>query len=148
MSQQKLTPRCVLAFVALDVLFNPLVMVAFLGLFRIEGAHSATIVLPLLVLVKVAANSLFLWTELAPYERATSRSGRASEELLASADRALQALPRRFGIFYATSWSVTYALAFVRRRGHAGRRGLVRRLRLRVPALDHAHDGRVVGLLD
>ena len=113
MSSQKLTPRCVLAFVALDVLFNPLVMVAFLGLFRIEQAHGAAFVLPLLVLAKVAANSLFLWAELGVYERATSRSGKVGEELLVSADRALQALPRRFGIFYATSWSVTYALAFV-----------------------------------
>ena len=113
MAIKKLTQRCVLAFAALDVLFNPLVMIAFLGLFHVEEPHGAAFVLPLLVLGKLAANSLFLSLELAPYERAMSRNGKSSEELLLAADRALQALPRRFGIFYACTWSLTYALAFV-----------------------------------
>jgi methyl-accepting chemotaxis protein len=82
-------------------------------LFRIETTRTAVLLLPLLVRVKVAVNSLFLTAELGVVERAVSRSGRASEEVLASADRTLQALPRRFGLFYATSWSVTYALAFL-----------------------------------
>jgi methyl-accepting chemotaxis protein len=109
---KKLTQRCVLAFVALDALFNPLVMIAFLGLFHIDALHGAGFVLPLLVLAKIGANSAFLSFELAPVERALGRSGRNREELLLAADRALQSLPRRFGIFYASSWSVTYALAF------------------------------------
>jgi methyl-accepting chemotaxis protein len=109
---KKLTQRCVLAFTALDVLFNPLVMIAFLGLFHIDELHGTAVVLPLLVLAKVAANTLFLSFELAPYERAMGRAGKSREELLVAADRALQVLPRRFGIFYAFSWSVTYAVAF------------------------------------
>jgi len=114
MLKQKLTLRCVLAFAALDVLFNPLLMVAFLGLFRIENAATgALLVLPLLVLAKIAANSAFLYRELGAYDRAVSRSGRVRDDLLLEADRALQRLPQRFGAFYGTSWSATYALAFV-----------------------------------
>ncbi|HEV8548290.1 MAG TPA: methyl-accepting chemotaxis protein [Polyangiaceae bacterium] len=112
MQNQKLTLRCVLAFVALDVLFNPLVMIAFLGLFRLEAAGGIGVALPLIVLAKVGANSLFLWFELGFYERTVGRGGRPREESLVAADRMLQALPRRFGLFYATSWSITYALAF------------------------------------
>lgn len=113
MSIKKLTQRCVLAFLALDVLFNPLVMVAFLGLFHIDEPHGAAFVLPLLVLGKVVANSAFLSFELAPYERTLGRGSKGRDDQLVAADRALQALPRRFGIFYATSWSITYAVAFV-----------------------------------
>jgi len=112
MAPKTLTQRSVLAFTALDVLFNPLVMIAFLGLFRIEDARSAAYVLPLLVLGKVVSNAVFLMLELATYERALGRGGRVREDLLVAADRSLQALPRRFGAFYATTWSVTYALAF------------------------------------
>jgi methyl-accepting chemotaxis protein len=109
---KKLTLRCVLAFLTLDALFNPLLMVAFLGLFYIDGLHGVAFVLPLLVLAKIAANSLFLSVELGPYERFMSRSGRSRDELLPAADRAVQSLPRRFAVFYAFSWSVTYGLAF------------------------------------
>src|SRR6187399_2875144 len=113
MSNLKLTARCVLTFVVLDVVFNPLVMTAFVGLFRIDALGSAAWVLPLLVLGKMLANSLFLGSELSVYERAMERNERGREDLLGAADRALQRLPRRFGIFYANSWSVSYALAFL-----------------------------------
>ncbi|HET7542098.1 MAG TPA: HAMP domain-containing methyl-accepting chemotaxis protein [Polyangiaceae bacterium] len=109
---KKLTLRCVLAFLTLDTLFNPLLMVAFLGLFYVDSLRGAAFVLPLLVLVKIAANSMFLSIELAPYERFASRSGRSRDELLPAADRAVQSLPRRFAVFYAFSWSITYALAY------------------------------------
>ena len=113
MSNLKLTARCVLTFVVLDVVFNPLLMLAFVGLFRIDALRGAALVLPLIVLGKIVANSLFLSSELSVYERAMSRNERGREDLLAAADRALQRLPRRFGIFYANSWSLTYALAFL-----------------------------------
>jgi methyl-accepting chemotaxis protein len=109
---KKLTLRCVLTFLALDALFNPLVMIAFLGLFEIADAGGARPFLPLLVLVKIAANSAFLALELAPYERFAAREDSSRSKQVAAADRALQALPRRFGVFYATSWTVTYSLAY------------------------------------
>jgi len=109
---KKLTLRCILAFLTLDALFNPLLMVAFLGLFYVDSLRGAAFVLPLLVMAKIAANSLFLSVELAPYERYMSRNARGRDELLPAADRALQALPRRFGVFYAFTWSITYALAY------------------------------------
>jgi len=113
MSNLKLTARCILTFAVLDALFNPLLMVAFVGLFRIDALGVAAFILPLLVLGKILVNSLFLSSELSVYERATGRNERGREDLLLSADRALQRLPQRFGIFYATSWSLTYALAFL-----------------------------------
>jgi len=112
MSFKKLTTRCIAAFLTLDALFNPLLMVAFLGLFHIEELHGVAFVLPLLVLAKVLANSMFLSVELGPYERYMARSGRGGDEPLAAADRAVQSLPRRFAVFYAFSWSITYALAY------------------------------------
>ncbi|HYQ42606.1 MAG TPA: HAMP domain-containing methyl-accepting chemotaxis protein [Polyangiaceae bacterium] len=112
MSFKKLTTRCVLAFLTLDALFNPLLMVAFLGLFHIDELHGVAFVLPLLVLAKIVANSTFLSIELAPYERFVGRGSRGGDEPLSAADRAVQSLPRRFGVFYAFSWSVTYALAY------------------------------------
>lgn len=110
---KKLTVRFVLAFLALDALFNPLVMVAFLGLFEVTDSGGATALLPLLVLAKIAANAAFLTLELAPYERFAARDDASRTKRAATADRALQALPKRFGAFYATSWLVTYALAYV-----------------------------------
>jgi methyl-accepting chemotaxis protein len=110
---KKLTFRCVFAFLALDVLFNPLLMIAFLGLFQVTDAGGATVLLPLLVLAKIAANSAFLTLELAPYERFAAREDSSRMKRVVAADRALQALPRRFGAFYATSWTVTYALAYL-----------------------------------
>ncbi|HYQ00950.1 MAG TPA: HAMP domain-containing methyl-accepting chemotaxis protein [Polyangiaceae bacterium] len=109
---KKLTTRCVLAFLTLDTLFNPLLMVAFLGLFHVDELHGVGFVLPLLVLAKIVANSMFLSVELAPYERFVGRGNRSGDESLAAADQALQSLPRRFGVFYAFSWSITYALAY------------------------------------
>jgi methyl-accepting chemotaxis protein len=113
MSNLKLTTRCILTFAGLDVVFNPILMVAFVGLFRIDALGAAALVLPLLVLGKVLANSLFLGSELSMFERATGRNERGREELFVAADRVLQRLPQRFGIFYATSWSLTYAFAFL-----------------------------------
>jgi methyl-accepting chemotaxis protein len=109
---KKLTFRCVLSFLALDALFNPLVMFAFLGLFQVTDPGGAAVLLPLLVLAKIAANSAFLTLELAPYERFAAREDSSRMKRVVAADRALQALPRRFGAFYATSWTVTYALAY------------------------------------
>jgi hypothetical protein len=70
---KKLTLRCVLVFVALDALFNPLIMIAFLGLFEVVNTGGAGVLLPLLVVAKIAANSAFLVLELAPYERFAAR---------------------------------------------------------------------------
>jgi methyl-accepting chemotaxis protein len=113
MPMKKLTLRCVLVFLALDALFNPLVMIAFLGLFEVVDSGGAGVLLPLLVLAKIAANSVFLTLELAPYERFAAREDSSRLKQVAAADRALQALPRRFGVFYATSWTVTYACAYL-----------------------------------
>jgi hypothetical protein len=110
---KKLTVRCVLAFLALDALFNPLVMIAFLGLLGIASTGGAAALLPLLVVAKVAANGVFLALELAPYERFAAREDSSRSKLVAAADRALQALPKRFGAFYATTWTLTYALAYL-----------------------------------
>jgi methyl-accepting chemotaxis protein len=110
---KKLTLRSVLVFLAFDTLFNPLLMVAFLGLFEVVETGGAGILLPLLMLLKSAASSAFLTLELAPYERFAAREGSSRMKLLAAADRALQSLPKRFGVFYATSWTLTYALAYL-----------------------------------
>jgi methyl-accepting chemotaxis protein len=113
MPMKKLTLRCVLVFLALEALFNPLIMIAFLNLFGVADAGGAGILLPLFVLVKIAANTVFLRLELAPYERFAAREDSGRIKLLAAADRALQALPGRFSVFYATSWTVTYACAYL-----------------------------------
>lgn len=113
MSIKKLTVRCVLAFLALDALFNPLVMIAFLGLLGITSTGGAAVLLPLLVVAKIAANAVFLTLELAPYERFAAREDSSRTKLVAAADRALQGLPKRFGAFYATTWTLTYTLAYM-----------------------------------
>jgi methyl-accepting chemotaxis protein len=112
MLAKNLTLRCVVAFLAVDALFNPLLMVAYLAMMRIGSPGAALGVSLLLIAVKSAVGSAFLVLELKSYERVAERtSGR--DELLVDADRALQGLPRRFAVFYASAWAVLYALVFL-----------------------------------
>jgi methyl-accepting chemotaxis protein len=106
-----LTTKCILTFAVLDLLFNPLVMAAYVQLLGFERAGPAFTIMTVACLVKIAACASFLASDLRGVE--AFRRDAAGPEALRSADRALQHLPRRFGGFYATSWSLTYGLGFV-----------------------------------
>jgi methyl-accepting chemotaxis protein len=96
----------------MDLLFNPLLLVALLGMLRIDEPGGALAAVLLLAVVKSVVGSVFLVVELKGYERVADRaSGR--DEALVDADRTLQGLPRRFALFYSAAWVVMYGLVFV-----------------------------------
>jgi methyl-accepting chemotaxis protein len=116
-----LTKRCCLAFFALELLFGPLVAVAFEQLVGIEGYAPAHWLLAAAVLLKAALWAPYLVKQLGPYEEFARASRSAqSAALVARADAALQSLPYRFGAFYAFAWIVAYGTASVLLFGVAG----------------------------
>ncbi len=108
-----LTVRSVLTFAALDVLFNPLVTAAYIQLLGYRNPSGPYFVMAAMCALKIAASAWFLSTQLRPADRYfQDRGGRTNAEQLKQVDSILQQLPRRFGLFYAFSWSGTYGLGF------------------------------------
>lgn len=103
-----LTKRCCLAFLALELLFGPLVAVAFEQLVGIDGYSPAHWLLGGAVLLKAALWGPYLTKQLAPYERFARASLSLRNSTVARADAALQSLPYRFGAFYAFTWILAY----------------------------------------
>ena len=107
-----LTMRCLLAFLALELLFGPLVVVAFEQLVGLDGYGPAHWILGLAALLKAGLWGAFLSAQLKPYERFARASAAArSPTVIAEADAALQGLSYRFGATYALAWVVAYAAA-------------------------------------
>jgi methyl-accepting chemotaxis protein len=108
------TARCILAFAALDALFNPLVTAAYIQLIGFPSMGAPFAIFAALWALKIAACAWFFAVALQPHERLMSTVAKVhSEERLREADRCLQHAPRRFGIFYAFTWSGTYVLGFI-----------------------------------
>jgi len=106
-----LTARCGLAFLLLEILFAPLVVIAFEQLIGIEGYAPAHWLLASAALLKALLWAPFLAFQLKPYERfARLPVAARSPSVVSGADLALQELPRRFGTVYAVSWVLAYAV--------------------------------------
>src|SRR4051812_35449504 len=106
-----LTARCGLAFLLLEILFAPLVVVAFEQLIGIDGYAPAHWLLASAALLKALLWGPFLAYQLKPYERfARLPVAARSPSVVSQADSALQALSYRFGTFYALSWVIAYAV--------------------------------------
>lgn len=111
---KSLTLRCVSTFAVLDLAFNMLVIAAFVRLLGIESSSSAYLSLIACLLAKVLACGLYWVRLLEPYERfARTTPTKRTPEIVIAADHAVQAAPKRFGIFYGLSWSLMYGLSFV-----------------------------------
>jgi methyl-accepting chemotaxis protein len=106
-----LTKRCCLAFLALELLFGPLVAVAFEQLVGIDGYAPAHWLLAAAVLLKAALWGPYLVKQLGAYEKFARASSSAQTGSVAKADAALQNLPFRFGAFYAFTWIIAYGVA-------------------------------------
>ncbi len=109
-----LTLRCAAAYLLLDLVFNPLVIVAFTQLLGIAQEQDTLLVFGSLLVLKAIAWAIFLGYQLRPWER-FARASKAAKNtaLLVQADRCLQAFPTRFGGFYTLTWVGTYALGFL-----------------------------------
>lgn len=113
MKNLSLTTRAVLVFVAIDTVFNPLVMLAFVQLIGLSELGVAWLPLFGVMLLKITACAVFIAHHLRPYERFQRlRENARSAEALSRADAALQSAPAQIGTFYAFSWLATYALAY------------------------------------
>ncbi len=113
MGTRNLTLKLILAFAGLDIMFNPLVIAAFVQLLGVGGVRASTWVLAVLVVVKVLACAFFVRVQLRPYEAfAVADASVRSLDVVRRADERLQAAPTRIGVFYATSFSLTYGLGF------------------------------------
>src|SRR5450755_2102393 len=109
-----LTLRCTSAYLLLDLVFNPLVIVAFTQLLGISQDPDTLLVFGALLVLKALSWAVFLGYQLRPWERfARASSAAKSTALLVHADRCLQAFPTRFGAFYTLTWVGTYALGFL-----------------------------------
>ena len=105
-----LTARCWLAFLLLEILFAPLVVVAFEQLIGIDGYAPAHWLLASAAILKAILWGPFLAVQLKPYERfARLPVAARSASVVGEADSALQALSYRFGLFYSFSWVASYA---------------------------------------
>ena len=109
------TSRAVATFALLDVLFNPLVMVAFVQLLGVHGGGAGVGLLFMgLLALKIASWAPLLGIQLSPYQQLLRRSqSEPSAERLRQGDAALQKAPANFSVVYAASWSITYALAYL-----------------------------------
>ncbi|HKO52433.1 MAG TPA: methyl-accepting chemotaxis protein [Polyangiaceae bacterium] len=106
-----LTARCGLAFLLLEILFAPLVVVAFEQLIGIDGYAPAHWLLASAAILKALLWGPFLTLQLKPYERfARLPVAARSPSVVSQADQALQAISYRFGSFYAASWVIAYAV--------------------------------------
>jgi methyl-accepting chemotaxis protein len=113
MGIRNLTLRLILAFAALDAMFNPLVIAAFVQLLGVGGARTPTVVLAALVVAKILSCAYYIRAQLHPYEAfAVADAAGRSADLVRRADERLQTAPTRIGVFYATSFSATYGLGF------------------------------------
>jgi hypothetical protein len=109
-----LTLRSTLTYAVLDVLFTPLVILAFTQLLGTGSAADPWLTMSGLTIVKIAVWAVYVRVELSPWERfaRTSSKGR-TPELVQAADRALQGAPLRFGIVYSFTWIAAYVAAFL-----------------------------------
>src|SRR5512142_2058191 len=114
MGFKSLTARTILVFAGLDVMFNPLVIVAFVSLLGVGGARAPVFILAVLVLVKILSCAAYIRHQFRSYEALAVADGSArTKELVLRADEQLQGSVTRIGVFYAFSWSLTYGLAFL-----------------------------------
>lgn len=113
MKIKTLTVRAILAFAALDLLFNPLVLVAFVQLLGVSAPGDAWLAFAGLIVLKIIACGIFLAKQLRPYDVFASARGEGRFSTLVAADAALQAAPARMGVFYALSWTLTYGLVYL-----------------------------------
>jgi methyl-accepting chemotaxis protein len=109
-----LTLRSILTFAVLDLAFAPFVIIAFTQLLGTGVSADPMLTLAGLTVLKIAAWTAYLSFELAPWERfaRTADKGRTAE-LTQRADRCLQSLAQRFGIFYSLTWIATYSVGFL-----------------------------------
>lgn len=108
-----LTTRSVAMFAVLDLLFSPLVIFAYLGMFGVESGGGPYLLLGGMSLLKGVLWASFLVREFRPYEGfARTRPAKRSADLIVKADQCLQSAPRRFGLFYACCWGLTYGAGF------------------------------------
>ncbi|MFZ5889542.1 MAG: methyl-accepting chemotaxis protein [Myxococcota bacterium] len=107
--------RAVAMFALLDVLFNPLVMIAFVQLLGVQnGGIGISLLFIGLLALKVLVWAPFLHLQLAPYQWLARRSQTEPHaDRLRQGDAALQKAPANFSIVYAISWSITYGLAYL-----------------------------------
>jgi methyl-accepting chemotaxis protein len=121
MGFKSLTARTILVFAALDVLFNPLVIVAFIPLLGMGGKPAPPLVLSVMVLLKILACAAFIRRQFRQYEVfAITDTSLRTKELVLRADEQLQASVTRIGVFYAFSWSLTYGLGYLILRSRFG----------------------------
>lgn len=113
MGIRNLTVRTIVAFAGLEILFNPLVIMAYLQLLGIGGTTRPTLILAALVVGKILACAIFIRLQLQAYEAlAILPPSERSRELVLQADHQLQRSVTRIGVFYATGWAVVYSLGF------------------------------------
>jgi methyl-accepting chemotaxis protein len=109
-----LTLKATLTYAVLDLLFAPFVILAFTQLLGTGGAADPWLTMVGLTVLKVVAWGVYMALRLSPWERfaRTSAKGR-TPDLVQAADRSLQSLPIRFGIFYSLTWIATYGAGFL-----------------------------------
>ncbi len=105
--------RLIATFAVLDLVFNPLVSAAFVQLLGFSSFLEPFGLLALMWLVKIMANAWFLSTHFNLAGSSSQSLADLDARQVATLDDRLQRLPRRFGVFYSFSWSVTYGLGFL-----------------------------------
>jgi methyl-accepting chemotaxis protein len=106
---KSLTLRLILLFAVLDLLFAPLVILAFTQLFSLGASADPLVTMAGLTALKIAAWSVYGSLALGPWERFARASGKSrTPELTQHADRVLQDFPLKFTIAYTLTWCATY----------------------------------------
>ncbi|HEY5959339.1 MAG TPA: methyl-accepting chemotaxis protein [Polyangiaceae bacterium] len=114
MGFKSLTTRTIFTFALFDALLNPLVIASYFQMLGIAATQSATLVMAAMVILKVGASAIYIRNQLQAYEAfaVVHESGR-TPELVLRADEGLQGVVTRLGVFYATTWALTYAGGFL-----------------------------------
>jgi hypothetical protein len=114
MGFKSLSARAVLVFVALDLVFNPILASWYFQVLSIGWSLPAVSVMATLSILKLIVLAVYIRKQLRPYDTfALARPSERTAELILSADAGLQGVGNRLNVIYGLSWVLSYWLSFV-----------------------------------
>lgn len=125
MGFKSLSTKAILVFIALDLVFNPILASWYFQVLEIGWALPAVIVQLSLSVLKVAALAVYIREQLRPYDVfALARVSERTVEVVMRADAGLQRVVNRLNVLYGAAWVGTYWLTFMILQSRVGQ-GLV-----------------------
>jgi methyl-accepting chemotaxis protein len=112
MEFKSLTSKTILAILAMDVLFIPVVTIWYLDILGIGGARSGAIAIAVFAVLRAAIGASHTRATLRAYELCLhSRPAERTADMVLRADETSQRMVTRISFFFAISWATMFSLA-------------------------------------